>query len=82
MTDQGKKFLSDIVKAIGLVEEFTDSIKDFTEFLEDAKTQSAVERQLGIIGEAVNQFDKLFPEYSLEHARQIVGFQKSFNTRL
>ncbi len=75
MTDQGKKFLSDIVNAIELIDEFTTSITDFNDYLDDAKTQSAVERQLGIIGEAVNQFDKLFPESTLEHARQIVGFR-------
>lgn len=49
MTEQSKKYLSDIVRAI--------------------------ERQLGIIGEAVNKFDQLQPEFSLENARKIVGFR-------
>ena len=39
------------------------------------KTQSAVERQLGIIGEAINKFDAIHPEISLENARKIVGFR-------
>lgn len=43
--------------------------------MSDLKTQSAVERQLGIIGEAVNKFDKLFPESTLVNARKIVGFR-------
>jgi uncharacterized protein with HEPN domain len=30
---------------------------------------------LGIIGEAVNKFDKLFPAHTLENARKIVGFR-------
>ena len=42
----------------------------------DLKTQSAVERQLGIIGEAVNKFDKVLPEFTLENAIKIVGFRK------
>jgi uncharacterized protein with HEPN domain len=30
---------------------------------------------LGIIGEAVNKFDSLFPDETLENVRQIVGFR-------
>jgi uncharacterized protein with HEPN domain len=41
----------------------------------DLKTQSDIERQLGIIGEAESKFDKLQPESTLENARKIVGFQ-------
>ncbi len=75
MTDQGRKYLSDILKAIELIEEFTSSISDYNDYVADFKTQSAVERQLGIIGEAVNNFDKLFPNDSLTYARKIVGFR-------
>ena len=75
MTDQGKKYLSDILSAIDLIEEFIASVDNFNQYVEDSKTQSAVERQLGIIGEAVNQFDKLYPEDSLDHAKKIVGFR-------
>ena len=41
----------------------------------DKKTQSAVERQLGIIGEALNKFEKQFPESQISNARKIVGFR-------
>jgi hypothetical protein len=41
----------------------------------DWKTQSEVERQLGINGEAENKFDKLLPVYTLENAGKIVGFR-------
>jgi uncharacterized protein with HEPN domain len=75
MTDQGKKYLSDVLFAIELIEEFVKSTKDFSDFSVDMKTQSAVERQLSIIGEAINKFDKLFPDYQIEHARKIVGFR-------
>jgi uncharacterized protein with HEPN domain len=34
-----------------------------------------VERQLGIIGEAVNKFRKEEPSYVLTHAKQIVDFR-------
>lgn len=75
MTEQGKKYLSDILRSIELLEQFTEPTTSYAEYSTDLKTQSAVERQLGIIGEAVNQFDKLFPELTLENARKIVGFR-------
>ena len=75
MTDQGKKYLSDIILAIDLIESFTISVSDFEKYSDDLKTQSAVERQLGIIGEAINKFEKLFPETRLDHSRKIVGLR-------
>ena len=75
MTDQGKKFLSDILQAIDLIESFTSDTKDFNNYIRDLKTRSAVERQLGIIGEAVNKFEKLFPEFPITRAREIIGFR-------
>lgn len=75
MTIQGKKFLSDILQAIELIESFVVGIKDFDNYLTDKKTQSAVERQLGIIGEALTKFEKLFPESQISNARKIVGFR-------
>ena len=75
MTEQGKKYLSDILRLIELIEQFTNSIQDYNDYLSDLKTQSAVERQLGIIGEAVNKFDKLFPDLPLNNAKKIVGFR-------
>jgi len=75
MTEKGKKYLSDILRAIELIHDFTNSISDFNDYTSDLKTQSAVERQLGIIGEAVNKLDKLFPNSTLENARKIVGFR-------
>lgn len=75
MTDQSKKFLSDIIQAVKLIEQFTNNISNYKDYVSDLKTQSAVERQLGIIGEAVNKYDKLEPDNSLENAKKIVGFR-------
>ncbi len=75
MTEKGLKYLSDILHAVDLIEDFTKSVLSYDEYVKDLKTQSAVERQLGIIGEAVNKFDILEPENSLENARKIVGFR-------
>jgi len=75
MTDQGKKYLSDILQAIELIEKFTAEISDYTDYEKDFKTQSAVERQLGIIGEAISKFEKLYPKSTIDNARKIVGLR-------
>ena len=75
MQEKVLKYLSDILQAIELIEDFTQLVLSFDEYVRDLKTQSAVERQLGIIGEAVNKFDLLEPDNSLMNARKIVGFR-------
>ena len=75
MTEQGLKYLSDISQAIKLIEEFTASITGYNNFLEDKKTQSAVERQLSIIGEAINKYDSLNLEEKIDNSRKIIGFR-------
>jgi uncharacterized protein with HEPN domain len=50
MTDKGLKYLSDIARAIELIDDFTKAAPTYTDYVADVKTQSAVERQLGIIG--------------------------------
>jgi uncharacterized protein with HEPN domain len=75
MTEKGLKYLSDINRAIDLIEDFTKSISSYNDFVNDLKTQSAVERQLGIIGEAVNKFQTIHPEIGLENAKDIIGFR-------
>jgi uncharacterized protein with HEPN domain len=73
MTEKSLKYLSDILMAIDLIEDFTKGISDFNVYESDRKTQSAVERQLVIIGEALNKFKKLEPE--IQNDKQIVGFR-------
>jgi uncharacterized protein with HEPN domain len=75
MTDQGNKYLTDILQAIDLIESFTSDISNYDDFIYDLKTQSAVERQLWITREAVNKFEKIFPDSTLIIARKIVGFR-------
>lgn len=75
MTEKGSKYLSDILLAIDLIDEFTNGISDFNVYDKDRKTQSAVERQLAIIGEALNQFKKLEPKIDVENDKQIIAFR-------
>jgi len=73
--DKSKKYLTDILMAIDLIEKFTVDITDFNAYQDDLKTQSAVERQLAIIGEALNQLKKNDSEIEIESDKQIIGFR-------
>jgi uncharacterized protein with HEPN domain len=75
MTEKRKKFLADISHAILLIEKFTSETHSFVDYSKDLKTQSAVERQLVIIGEAVNKYNQLSPKETLNNTRKIVGFR-------
>lgn len=44
MTEKGLKYLSDIIQAIEFIEDFTKSISSYNDYVNDLKTQSAVER--------------------------------------
>ncbi len=67
------KYLFDIQNAISLIEQFTSDVTNFEQYSHDWKTQSAVERQLSIIGEVAA---KLRTEgVELKNVIQIVGFR-------
>jgi uncharacterized protein with HEPN domain len=75
MTDKSLKYLSDVLMAIKLIEDFTKEIEDYNSYDQDLKTQSAVERQLAIIGEALNQLRKIEPAIEIENDKQIIAFR-------
>jgi len=75
MTEKAKKYLSDILHAIELIEAFVEDTPTFEDYISDLKTQSAVERQLGIIGEAVNRFRQEADTHELSNAKEIIGFR-------
>lgn len=73
MNPEALKFLFDINRSIELIEDFTQGVS-FFDYQKDYKTKSAVERQLGIIGEAVKKYGKIQSE-ELKSGRQIVAFR-------
>lgn len=75
MMEKSKKYLSDILIAIDLIEKFTEDISDFNIYQSDLKTQSAVERQLAIIGEALNKLWKIEVDLKIENEKQIIAFR-------
>jgi uncharacterized protein with HEPN domain len=75
MTEKSLKYLNDVLLAIILIEDFTKDISDFVKYDQDLKTQSAVERQLVIIGEALNHFKKTDSTIQIENDKQIISFR-------
>ncbi|WP_339788198.1 HepT-like ribonuclease domain-containing protein [uncultured Imperialibacter sp.] len=76
MTDKERKYLSDILSSIRLVYSFTENINSFDEYSTSYMVKSAVERQLGIIGEAVNLFIKNSDDSPpLNNAKQIISLR-------
>ncbi|MEQ8684469.1 MAG: DUF86 domain-containing protein [Imperialibacter sp.] len=75
MTEREKKFLSDIFKSILLIEQSTIDVASFAAYEKDTRTRAAVERHLGIIGEAVNKFLKESGNNEINHAHQIISMR-------
>lgn len=71
-----RAFLFDIQAACQRISEFTLGMT-FQDSVADLKTRSAVERQLEIIGEAVGQMLKAFPDLKgkLPEAPRIISFR-------
>jgi uncharacterized protein with HEPN domain len=61
--------------AIDLIENFIADTTDFNLYQKDLKTQSTVERQLGIIGEALNKLKQTESDLSIQNDKQIIGFR-------
>jgi uncharacterized protein with HEPN domain len=75
MTERSHKYLKDVLMALELIEHFTQDVADFRTYEADRKTQSAVERQLSIVGEALSQLRKSDPGMEIQNAHQIIGFR-------
>ncbi len=75
MMEKSLKYLTDIKIAIEFIQEFMLEIESFEDYCNDHKTQSAVERQLVIIGEALNQIKKIDTSIVISSDQQIVSFR-------
>jgi uncharacterized protein with HEPN domain len=75
MENEIKKYCFDIKESINAIEDFLKDKKDFNAYTDDRKTRRAVERELEIIGEAVNRINKLNPDIKISHKRQIINMR-------
>lgn len=73
MDKNSKAWLYDILNAIIEIEGFfEDDSRDFLHYKNDIKTKRAVERNIEIIGEALNRILQLDPSIAISNARKIV----------
>ena len=74
MDSQTRTWIYDILQSIEEIESyFTDKPKIFEEYLKDIRTKRAVERNLEIIGEAVNRIRKSESQQIILNADKIVA---------
>lgn len=72
MKKEPRKYLLDILISIESIEEYVGERKDFYQYQSNKQLKRAVEREIEIIGEAMNLLLKISPDIKVEHARKIV----------
>lgn len=76
MDESIQKWLFDVKDAISEIEEyFVNYPKDFNKYKNNTLLKRAVERDLEIIGEAVNRILKKQPDFPIKNAKRIVGLR-------
>lgn len=75
MDNRTKQYLFDIEQSISDIETFISSIKSFEEYEKDKLIRRAVERELEIIGEAMNRILKINPNIEISIARKLVALR-------
>lgn len=74
MDNKINAWLFDILNSIDEIESFfEDKPMNFLDYQKDIRTKRAVERNIEIIGEAVNRILKEKPNFKLQNSRNIVG---------
>ena len=74
MDPEVNAWLYDILQAIEEIESyFIDTPGSFKYYISDSRTRRAVERNIEIIGEAVNRIVRKDKEFYLENAQKIIG---------
>lgn len=75
MSHRIASWLEDILERIDRINITLGPYRDFFEYEEDWKKQDIVERNLEVIGEAMNRILEKEPGIAISHARKIVGLR-------
>jgi len=67
-----KKYLFDIKASIDSINEYLGNERDFFYYQKNKLLRRGIEREIEIIGEAVNCILKIDPDFNITNARQIV----------
>lgn len=74
MDNDIKAWLYDIIQSINEIDSYYDNKpRIFEEYVSDIKTKRAIERNLEIIGEAVNRILIKNKDFKLDNAEKIIG---------
>lgn len=74
MDNDIKTWLFDILQSIAEIESYFEGRpKRFDDYISDIRTKRAVERDIEIIGEAVNRILKKDKDFKIENSQRIVG---------
>jgi uncharacterized protein with HEPN domain len=74
MENEIKTWLYDILQSINEIDSYYENKpRVFEEYRNDIKTKRAIERDLEIIGEAVNRILKKDNSFKINNAQQIIG---------
>ena len=75
MDDEIKVWLYDILNSIIEIEDYFENNTSFKEYKSDTKTKRAAERNLEIIGEAVNRILKKDQNFEISESRKIISLR-------
>jgi uncharacterized protein with HEPN domain len=74
MDNEIKTWLYDVLQSISEIESyFIDRPKKFDVYIRDIRTKRAVERNIEIIGEAINRILKKDKTFEIENVQKIIG---------
>lgn len=73
MDNRIKQYLYDIENSISNVEAFISSVSSFEEYENDKLIMRAVEREIEIIGEALNRILRVDPLFEIPNAKKIIS---------
>ena len=74
MDSEIKTWLFDVLQSIAEIESyFEDKPKKFEDYSKDIRTKRAIERDIEIIGEAINRILKKDKNFVIENAQKIIG---------
>ena len=74
MINKTRKYLFDILESIQSIEEFLEGI-DFFQYQKNKMARRAVERELEIIGEAMNALLQIEKDIRITSAKRIIGMR-------
>ncbi len=73
MDDHLRKWLYDILEAINSINEYIGETRIFENYEKNKQLRRSVEREIEIIGEAVNRIKKVNPELEIKNSHQIIA---------